>query len=83
MMRIFQVRFHGYIGSGGGSKYVKNSSHRLKPFVHNLIADTRKIFRFKNYIFVRAYMKDAPNSMQAFPSQKLKFQKRTALFKPF
>jgi len=74
-MRIFQVRFHGHVGSGGGSKYVENGSHRLKLLIHNLIADTRKVFRFNNEVFVRAYVKDTANSMQTFPSQKLKFQK--------
>ena len=74
MMRIFYVRFHGHVGSGGGSKYVKNGSHRLKLFVHNLIADSRKVFRFKNDIFVRAYVEDTANSMQTFPSQKLRSQ---------
>ncbi len=73
-MRILYVRFHGHVGSGGGSKYVENGSNRLKLFIHNLIADSRKVFRFKNDIFVRAYVKDTANSMQTFPSQKLRSQ---------
>lgn len=70
MTGLFQPRFHGHVGGVGGSKYVKNGSNRLKLFVHNLIADSWKVFCFENDIFVRAYVKDTADSMQTFPPQK-------------
>jgi len=68
MTRLINFGFYRHIGSGGGAKYVKNRSYRLKELVNHPIADPWKVFGFENYVPIRTNVKDTANSLQSFPS---------------
>jgi len=65
---VFYVGFHSYVGVGSGAKHVKNCSYRLEVFINHLVADSRNVFRLKNYVHAGAYVEDAADSLQNFLS---------------
>ena len=69
-LRVLYVGFHRHVCGGGRAKHVKNHSHRLEVFIHHLVADSRDVFRLKNYVPAGTHVEDMADSLQIFLSPR-------------
>ena len=77
---VLNVGFHRHVCGGGGAKHVKNHSHRLEVFVNHLVADSRDVFRLKNYVPAGTYVEDMADSLQIFLSPRKTYGSNVPLY---
>ena len=77
---VLYVGFHRHVCRGGGAEYVKNHSHRLEVFINYLVANSRDVFRFKNYVPARTYVEDVADSLQIFLSPRKTYGSNVPLY---
>ena len=62
--------FHRHVWGRDRTEHVKNCSYRLEILIQNLVADSRDVFRFENYVAAGTHMEDLADSLQIFLSPR-------------